>query len=454
MDDSATNRCGYTWPEDYEAGDDPGRREPRHQSCCFRETLSDTDRCAWHADPDDTDEKTVQTLRDGRVDADTRRQTDVGAPDSIFTAVELLDGANLSGLELEDGLSLNRVALREADLSDVDLTNADLSSTYMLNADLSDAYLVNADLSDAYLYKADLTDAYLVNSDLRGADLTRADLTNAYLSNSDLTNADLSVADLTDADLFDADLIDTNFEGANLTDVNLERATLLGTNLSNTDLTGIRPYGARITDVEIDYRTDLHTNRSEYASWWQRGGLQPAPRCGYDLELREGSTNEDTDREELLTKAADTYTKLEKLAGNNSRPSLERSMVIRRKEMEKKLHRTRKERSHHARAVISGIVFNYGESLRRVLLWWLLVITAYSAVYAQSDLIRDGAGGFMRTPAETLYFSTLTFITIGIGDFQPEPASELAQQLVTSQAAFAAVLIALFVFVLGRRTAR
>lgn len=89
MTEVPTDRCGYTWPEEYEVG-----AHPAHQSCCFRETLPDADRCAWHADPEETDEKTIETLRAARVGADTREQTSpVG---------ELLDGAILSDLELGD----------------------------------------------------------------------------------------------------------------------------------------------------------------------------------------------------------------------------------------------------------------------------------------------------------------------------------------------------------------
>lgn len=99
MDEVPADRCGYTWPEDFEVGD-----YPDHQSCCFRETLSDADRCAWHADPDDTDEKTVQTLRDARVSAEAREET--------HPVGELLDGAILRGLALGDEFSLDCVALR------------------------------------------------------------------------------------------------------------------------------------------------------------------------------------------------------------------------------------------------------------------------------------------------------------------------------------------------------
>lgn len=48
MSSPPPDRCGYTWPQDQERDD-----LPNQQSCCWRETTGDADRCVWHADPDD-----------------------------------------------------------------------------------------------------------------------------------------------------------------------------------------------------------------------------------------------------------------------------------------------------------------------------------------------------------------------------------------------------------------
>lgn len=52
---------------------------------------------------------------------------------------------------------------------------------------------------------------------------------------------------------------------------------------------------------------------------------------------------------------------------------------------------------------------------------------------------------------ESLYFSTLTFTTLGMGDYEP---LGFGQVLATANTAFGAILVALLVFVLGRRAAR
>lgn len=58
MHKAPTNRCGYSWPDDYEVGDNP-----KHQYCYFRKVLPDTDRCAWHADPEDTNQGSFANIQ-------------------------------------------------------------------------------------------------------------------------------------------------------------------------------------------------------------------------------------------------------------------------------------------------------------------------------------------------------------------------------------------------------
>lgn len=111
MDGSSSDRCGYTWPDDHEIEDDPNQ-----QSCCYRQTFVDSDRCVWHAEADIEDEKAVTILDQARTDAEARSKTKpVG---------ELLDGANLSGLDLAEPVTFHRVNLRDADLAGATLKKA------------------------------------------------------------------------------------------------------------------------------------------------------------------------------------------------------------------------------------------------------------------------------------------------------------------------------------------
>lgn len=240
MPERPTGRCGYTWDSRHDTGESPVARH-----CCHRATLPDTDRCAWHAHPYETEQKTVRALRDALTD--DRRGRSTGA---------LLDGAVLRGLELRDRLLLSGCRLRGADLRETDLTDAMLAGADLSGADLSGAVLRAADLTDATLAGADLSGTTLTNASLDDADLSGADLTNATLSSADLwrvdlSEADLSEADLTDASLDDADLSMTTLSRADLRGARLAEADLRRVDLSDATLVEANLRGAKLGDARL-----------------------------------------------------------------------------------------------------------------------------------------------------------------------------------------------------------
>lgn len=494
MSGAPSDRCGHTWPDDHEVDDDP-----THQNCCWRETVGGEQRCVWHINSDAVS-KSIEELQGARAPPEIRAQNS--------GVDELLDGAELSSLNLRDAISFENVAVRDSNFSDSVLSGAEFSDASLGGADLSGASLGGsnlyganltcADLSDAVLRESNLSDVYLNGANLSGADLARADLSNGFLKDTDLSeanlefanltgtslrkanlsNAEMLEANLTEADLFqadltnvllfradltdanlngvdltnanlgDTDLTDTGLGGADLTDVSLADAVLIRTNLHSANLTDTMIYGTTLTDVQINAKTMIRGKEYRLAErrWWQRGPLFPLQRCAYDPEVSEKVNH--------LGRAADTYQTFEMLARDNARPSLQSEMFVLRQDMQRKRHWQNGEYFDWAFAWVSRAVFKYGESLGRIVTFAVLLITAYAAIYAYFDLIRDATGQFVGNPVDALYFSTLTFTTLGLGDFQPEATSQVARLLVTSQAALGAILIAIFVFVLGRRAAR
>ncbi|MDB2272343.1 pentapeptide repeat-containing protein [Halorubrum ezzemoulense] len=411
-------------------------------------------------------------------------------PDADFTSANLMSAdftnTNLRGNFTRAnlmGANLTGANLMSADLTDTNLWHTNLTNALFPQADLTEAHLWNATLTNADLRETNLTDAFLndanlTNANLRWANLTHtslkdADLTGTNLISTDLTGADLSGANLTDVDLRDADLLgtklsdtnltgahlqgsnltDTNFSGANLTAVSLEHTICVRTNLFSVNLTNCKTHGSTLTDVQLNHDTELRSNdrRRQEARLWQKGPFFPPQRCGYDPVVAEEKDDLKLDQ---LAKAADTYQSFEKLARENARPSLQSEMFVLRQDMQRKRHWHNRDYFEWGFAQISRTVFNYGESLGRIITVAVAVIVAYAAIYSQFDLIRDAGNQFVVDPIDALYFSTLTFTTLGLGDFQPEPTSQAARLLVTSQAASGAVLISIFVFVLGRRAAR
>ena len=486
------DQCGYTYPED------PEQINPLSRATsCVRDPLPDAGRCRVHAHPTESEYK-ADRLKANPPDGDALDGAILPAEfaDTVdFTEISLLRDADLSEATMI-GADLKEANLKDVDLSGAALAKADLSGASLSGANLSEAAMFNANLSGAHLPETDLSGSTLPSADLSGLTLFNADLSGARLPDANLRDADLRDADLRDADLPDANLWEADLSRAILRDADLpgasiEKATVIGVDLFDADLTGVQPYGARIEAVKINDGTEFHSDPSAYARWWQWEGsvLAPPPRCGYDPKFepapdepemnregeqpdgepdmnREGEQSDgepDTSREELLTKAADTYRQFEELARRNTQPALQSSMFVLRQDMQRKRYWVRDQYGQWFANRVFRAVFKHGESFGRILLTALVIILAFAGVYWQGELILtnpdavtllDENRQFINNAFDALYFSTLTFTTLGLGDFQPKAASEVGRALVLLEAALGAILIATFVFVLGRRAAR
>ncbi len=180
-----------------------------------------------------------------------------------------LRGAHLDGMDFSNRIlhaadlrhaSLHGTNLSGADLAAADLSGADLRSAELFSADFSGAIMSRVDLERAFLIEATLPLAYLNGANLTGAHLSDADLTSARLNNARIVGADLSGACLKDADLRGA-----NLEGSDLSNANLRRADLTGANLRGTSLVSADLSDANITAVKFDEKETCKDIRIDMA---------------------------------------------------------------------------------------------------------------------------------------------------------------------------------------------
>ena len=105
--------------------------------------------------------------------------------------------------------------------------------------------------------------------------------------------------------------------------------------------------------------------------------------------------------------------------------------------------------------ILGKLLFGYGERPARVLFASALVVVLCAFYYSQPDVIIDRIGGvsFETSFLEGLYFSTITFTTLGYGDLYPS-ADSLCRVVAMVEAVIGGSLIALFVVCLSKRFSR
>jgi len=105
--------------------------------------------------------------------------------------------------------------------------------------------------------------------------------------------------------------------------------------------------------------------------------------------------------------------------------------------------------------VLGKLLFGYGERPARVLFASALVIVLCAFYYSQQGTLIDRVGDSSLEPSflRGLYFSTITFTTLGYGDFYPS-ADSFCRIVSMVEAVAGGSLIALFVVCLSKRFSR
>jgi len=183
------------------------------------------------------------------------------------------------GPELQD---LSGMKFTDADLSGLDLTGCNFSGCEMSRCNLSGARCPSANFDGATLYKAKLDDAEFLGTTFRNAnlsecsaiktgfgmtDLEGANYFNSRLEDSSFVDAQVRKADFRAAKMarsrfLEADLEQSDFSQADLTDVDFRETNIDGADFSRTILNGahlrdVRNYkqaiwiGADIRDIDF-----------------------------------------------------------------------------------------------------------------------------------------------------------------------------------------------------------
>lgn len=271
----------------------------------------------------------------------------------------------------------------------------------------------------------------------RGISLKHADLSNIDLVNHhNKQGFDFSYADLYRANLKQAHLFNITFDHASLMKADLSEANLNCANVKNSNLLGIKWQGCKIENLKLGKKL------------WQ----QSLARKSYKRAQLEQSLD-------YLEQAEEVYRDLRKHAEHEGLFSLAGELIQRELTM-RRLQMPRLSFKRFGSKIVD-IFCGYGEAPLRIVGISMCVILICAILYTftglnyQGEIIRfestNGAINNFYLFLSCLYYSVVTFTTLGYGDFTPVGIS---RAIAAFEAFSGSFTIALFVVVFVKKMTR
>lgn len=416
--------------------------------CCYRPVWDGNDRCIWHAE---TPRKSPEELQQAQQLERTWPQKY-----SNLTLTRRLNEAYLRNYEVNEEhldeqfqqpLSFNSCTLFNSDFRYSDLRQTHFQNVQLTGSDFEDAICEHAlfqgcDLSETNFKYANLENARILRQSIQDANWLGVRLNEANLHNSDFTNTNLRLAKLKG----------TYMTKATLEGCNLEEAELENTDLRDVDLRNAELYETLLRDIRINEGTrfgkmcryeqvaDEKATKEDTAE--ANGVIRRSQNSIRRFVNRWQSQSKDT---ESLTKSIRVYRLYQRLLREAALPDDIRMYRVRERHVRRKLALREDRNLQWLKLCLDRWVMLYGESPKRVIGTSFGVILLFTALYPLFGELEPSPS----TAGQFLYFSATTFTALVYGDIQP--ANEIAQFLVSIESFAGALLMALLVFVLGRR---
>ena len=344
----------------------------------------------------------------------------------------------------------------KADLSGWNLRSL-LLSDYCRVANFQNVELVGSNLSECILTKANFKNSNLHGANLEGAELSFVDFRNVFFMSANLSHASISEANLENAKLFGAVLVETTCSFSNLKNTdfrkskiiksflnedNLQQADFRGAVLRKTDLTS-----SDLKEAKFDKYTKLRKVRM-YNCSLERSTLKNAVKNLDKIIIQE--------RENRYEEGKQIYLLLKNYFKQEGVYDISGEYYYREKLMETKFNWKEKKYLQWIGNMFFNLVAGYGERPLRVLIWWVGIILGYSFIYYFYNGIyirmANNIASFNPKFLEALYFSIVTFTTLGFGDLAPKPG--FFQLFASFEALLGAIFMAMFIFVFARKMIR
>ena len=273
--------------------------------------------------------------------------------------------------------------------------------------------------------------------DLTGADFRGANLQEAWLSYGSLNGAHLGQANLESAGLADVDIRNAKFPGAKLFNTKFRKNNFDGVEGLTKECFRGWKWGFipifRISEIYPEQCEGAYRSLVKYFS--SIGSLDDASWAAY----REKVAHQKILRKNLSFDHVLTGVILDEMGVIPDEP------IKKQKYLEWFSFAVLRWIQGLFELILSFVYrfsFGYGEKPIRALCSAVLIIIGYAMVYNQFDLLNESG---IRA---AIYFSIVTFTTLGYGDVLPKAGFRL---LAATEALFGLIIVGLFLFALSRR---
>jgi uncharacterized protein YjbI with pentapeptide repeats len=300
-----------------------------------------------------------------------------------------------------------------------------LELVYLAGARLEGNFMVRGcDLKNAVFVRANLKEAHFSHSSLEGSNFAFANLEKAYLSSCEIKGARF-----VGARLFDAKFRDSSFSGV----VGLDKERFRGLRW------GWLPV-YRLNETYPDQCEEIYRSLTSHLS--SKGLLDDASWAAYrSCVMRHRVLTQKLSSTKLR---ADETVLAMMNAPEQSEVLLQRMLGISARQVSFRFFAAKAFAFvAWVQSLVLLVVVGYGEKPARVLLSAMFAILGFALIYQRFNAIND------QSFVSCLYFSAITFTTVGYGDLAPHGALRL---IAASEALTGILLCGMFLFCLGRRT--
>lgn len=415
----------------------------------------------------------IKNLELRNVDVEDFRLDSVTTENCDLNNLNVSCRADMDGVVLKNG-TMDTVSLSRGTLEDTTFESVDSVKLSINEGSLDEVHFV-----DGTHNRARLPDAKIENSEYRNVEFIDGSYQRVVIGEGTIfENSSFHQVDFTEASLNDVDFNDTSFERSILRACDFRKSTLSATQLYDTHITDVRLNEDTDFGYRCAYEKKVDRKLKERSSDIEFSHLSRPIRAISRLRHMWGSSEiEDYNVKESLEKAVRVYRDYQRILRENSLRDQIRRYRVRERDAQRKLALADGDFGKWARLMGMRWSMKYGEGITHIIATSVFIIIVWTFLFMLSGGLKvveaDGptltvldsniitrlfgaALSFIPLSQDSilvvsrnLYYSTVTFTTLGFGDIQP--ATQASRYLAAVESFLGAVLMALLVFVLGRR---